>query len=900
MSAPFLLSKLTRPTPARTLVDRPRLFDLLDQALDPHVRLAVLSAPAGYGKTSLVSSWLQQRAGLSAAWLSLDSGDSDPARFWSYLIAAVQQPAPQFGQDALQLLQSPGQAAEETLLIFLLNDLSRLEKDLVLILDDYHLVDAAAVHQSMGFLVERLPAACHLLLLTRSDPPFPVSLLRGRGQLLEIRQDDLSFLDDEAAAFLVDGLSLPLSGEHVRVLNAKSEGWATGLQMAALSLRGQKDPAGFIQSFAGTNRYILDYLLAEVLQRQEPHVRAFFLKTSILDELSAPLCAALYNLPSGQPERPTAQGILDYLEGSNLFVVPLDDAHSLYRYHHLFAGLLRKQLFETYPDLVAPLHQEASRWLEAHGLSEAATRHALAAGDYPRAAGLIAQQAEPLWSRGEHATLLRLIHALPESFRLEDPYLLVYGAAAWLSAGQFQRAEEALDRAGLETAPARLQGKILAVRALLSAYRGDAPATLEYARQAAEKEPAGSLWIAHTAYTAGSVLMSAGQFPAALHEFERAMRLGKKLNSHFVHLMAASQLFKLHWSQGRIPAAGEVIAAAAAYLAANRLEDTPLGSEIRVDQAFLLLEAGELEEAERLIRQSLQASLPGLHYPTIANIYLILMTCQTIARDWQAAEETYQQAARLLQEHEVPYWTECSLAGAISNLWVRQNRLAQAAAYLLARGITPEGEIAYPRQAEYVALAHLLLRQGRLEPAATVIDRLVAYVEATHQWAGMAPVLYRQAELFRLQGQADRAYQALERAIELSETYGQIQALFVLEDELIPILQEIIARRGTQGAVRRLFAPPAPPPETPAPPPALASWHPTAPSTPGEDLIEPLSDRELEVLRLLATGLTNKEIAQKLHLALQTVKYHSSNIYGKLGVASRTQAIRKAQELGLL
>ena len=906
MIPPLLLTKFAVPNPGQALVVRPRLFRLLDQSLAPNHRLTLLSAPPGYGKTTLASSWVRQlRQDLPVAWLSLDPEDNDPVRFWSYLVAAIRKQDEGLGKELLPLLQSPAPLIDETFWIVLLNALARREGELVLVLDDFHLIEEPAIQRGLNFLIERLPEGCHVLLLSRADPPLPLALLRGRGQVLEIRQPELSFRDDEAALFLVERLGLPLSTENVRQLNAKSEGWASGLQMAAVSLRGQADPGQFIAAFAGTQRFILEYLIGEVLDRQPPSIRDFLLKTSILEALSVPLCTAVCQVQTGGPTNlPPIPQVLEYLETANLFITPMGEQRNAYCYHPLFADLLRAQLQQTYPEIVRPLHRQASAWLGAHGLPEPAIRHALSAGEYNRAAAMLSTYAETLWSRGEHAALLSLACAIPEEFLLSGgcraPDLWIYQASAWVSNGNYPEAEKCLEKAGQQMQASggnspedgRLRGRMAGVRALISAFRGDAQETLAYARQAARYQPdENTVWNAYTAYTAGAVLMMDGKLDEARQELQRAVQAGEASGNAYICLLAASQLFKLHWSQGSMGQAEEVIREALAYLQENRLEDTPLAAEIQVHRAFLLMEQGYLEQAEQVIRQSLQASLVGQHYPTIVNIYLILMSCQTARRDWPSAEETYRQAEEILQQHEVPQWSECGLAGSIACIWARQGQLARTEQFLLGRGVTPQGQVAYPHQAEYVALAYVLLRQRRLQLAGGVLERLVGYVRTTQQWAGLVPILYLQAEWFQLQGQTGRALQILQEALDLAERYGQIQAFFLLDDALIPLLKKVAAHRGASEAFHRLIAWASARAEAAPEREAAAA---------SADLVENLSARELEVLKLLGEGFANKEIARRLHLALQTVKFHTSNIYGKLGVENRTQAVRKAQSLGLL
>src|SRR5262245_8524047 len=442
---PLLETKLHVPRWRRGLVPRPRLHERLEQGAE--AKLTLVSAPAGFGKTTLLAEWLAASAeGRSAAWLSLDRGDDDPASFWSYLIAALRTVAPGVGAGALSLLQAPQPPSIEAVLAALLNDLGAVPRDLVLVLDDYHLVDAREIHQGVAFLLDHLPPRVHLVIATRADPALPLARLRGRGELVELRAADLRFGPDEAAAYLNGAMGLALTAWDVATLEGRTEGWVAGLQLAALSLRGRPDPGAFIAGFAGSHRYVVDYLVEEVLQRQPEHVRSFLLRTAVLDRLSGPLCDAVTGQGGGK-------ATLEALERGNLFVVALDDRRRWYRYHHLFADVLRAHLADEQPERVPDLHRRASEWYERNGEPAEAIRHALAAEDFERAAELVELAARATLRGSRSARLLEWLRALPEEVARTRPVLGTYYAFALLGAGELDAAA-----AWLREAERRLAG----------------------------------------------------------------------------------------------------------------------------------------------------------------------------------------------------------------------------------------------------------------------------------------------------------------------------------------------------------------------------------------------------------------------------------------------------------
>jgi LuxR family maltose regulon positive regulatory protein len=934
----LLATKLFVPPPGPCLVERPRLLEKLNQALRPGCRLTLVSAPPGFGKTTLVSTWaLSARAartggapvpparsgpgraaaqvqagtlargakpgragaepGLSVAWLSLDERDNDPVLFWSYVCASLHGQASSLGQGAQALLRSVQGANFEAVLAALINDLARLPAPVLLVLDDFHLIRSPAIINSLGFLLDRMPPQFHLLILTRSDPHLPLALLRSRGQLLDIRQDDLRFSAHEAGSFLNAGMGLDLAPQAVEALHARTEGWAAGLQLAAVSLRGREKADEFIASFSGSNRYILDYLFEEVLKRQPSESQTFLLKTSILDSFCGPLCAALLAGTALGPF-PDAQAVLGYLESNNLFVVPLDEERRWYRYHQLFADLLRKRLRQTDPASEAELHARASRWYEQADLPYPAVDHALRVPDYARAGRLLADSAEAILNRGEYSWLLQSIRKLPAAQAQAHPELYIVEATILASTGYLNEAEECL-RSFEEHAPAAaldaplsdwLAGRTATVRALIAILQGDAAGSRRYAGLALEKLPRGSEspWRAHLLVALSHLNVASGDLEAARQDLVEAVEAGKLARHAYMTLDAATHLSLTLWMQGRLNEACQVNQQALQFVEQlGGLDGTLEAGMLFLGWGFILCERHELDEAGEYIRHGLEASRSAGNPGTLAWAYQVFIRFLIAQGDLPAAEAAAREADRLVQGSDIPAWIECGAAALIAQVWVRLGKIAAAEQYLARRGILLGGEIQYPHQAEYHALACLFLAKGELDAAEQLFERLREWAEIAGQRSWVIAAQVQLALVYRARGQRQPALQALTRAMELAEPEGYVQ-LFVDEGEALAGL----IRDVPLDYARRLLAAF---PGAKAGPVGVTGVRQRAPA-----LFDDLSPREVEVLRLVAEGLSNKEIALQLCISLRTVKYHTNSIYTKLNVSSRTQAVGQARALGIL
>ena len=534
MSGSFISTKLLIPPLAKSLVVRPQLDRKLLESLRPGTRLVLVSAPAGFGKTTLVTGWI---AGLKAsaeptpgiAWLSLDAADNDPVLFWTYTIAALQTRLDGIGKQAMSLLQMTKPPDLEGTLSALVNELAQAPGSLVLVLDDYHFISNNTVHRSLSFLVSRLPPQLTIMIVSRTDPPLPLALLRGRGQLLEIRLADLRFSNEEAAAYLNEAMQLALPEAAVETLNSKTEGWPAGLQMAALSLQGRQDAARFIQNFSGSNRYILEYLVGEVLSCQAEEIQEFMLQTSVLDDLCGELCDAVSPTPAG------GQAALEYLERANLFLLPLDQEQHWYRYHHLFADLLRARLQLAYPERIRELHSRAVGWFEANGMVPEAVQHARATGDTDRLAALVEENAVTLLVRDDISTLTKWMSYLSENSRQSRPLLSLYHAWALTMTGTDRPGRtgagchRAGSPAGLDSPETRsLRNSINMNRAYLHLLRGDIALAQSLIRGLGSEFPAASPMLQGGVMLAmGFCNFNFGDIPASIQNYSDVIRLGQ-------------------------------------------------------------------------------------------------------------------------------------------------------------------------------------------------------------------------------------------------------------------------------------------------------------------------------------------------------------------------------------
>lgn len=915
MPVPILATKLYIPLPRPNIVPRPRLIERLNDGLSSGCKLTLISASAGFGKTTLVSEWIAS-CDRPVAWLSLDEEDNDPIRFISYLIAALQTFKAGICEGTLSTLQSHQQPQIEMALMVLLNEISALPDDLILVLDDYHLLDSKAVDEALTFLVEHQPPRMHLIIASREDPSLPLARLRARGQLTELRAADLRFTPAEAAEFLNQIMGLNLSAEDIAALEARTEGWIAGLQLAALSMQGRSDAANFIKSFTGSHRFVLDYLVEEVLGRQPEHVRNFLLQTAILDRLSSPLCDAV----TGQED---GRGMLEALERGNLFVIPLDDQRQWYRYHHLFAEVLQAHLREAQPDRVSTLHLRASEWCEQNGLRSDAIRHALAAQDFEGAAGLI----ELAWPAAEEgsiqaATWLSWVQRLPEELIRAQPVLNVWYAYALLGRGEMEAAESRFKDAEqwlvsadtmkvqLETPPVEmvvvdqeqfksLPATIAVGRAYIAQALGNIPDTVRYANQTLELVPEGDNFRrAQASMMLGMTHWASGDLQAAEKVFaEYTMKLRKAGNIPDA-IGTSVVLADIKLVLGHLHEAIHTLEQLLQFVM-DQGEPIPLdAADLHRELSKLHLEQGNLEAAAQHLQRSKElgekAQLPVSRY----RLCIDQARLKTAQGDLEGALALLDEAQRLYIRSPLPDF--CPISAMKARIWVAQGRLTKALEWVREQTLSVDDAPSYLHEFEHVTLAQVLIARskndreaGSIKDAIGLLGRLLQAAEEGGRMGSMIEILALLALAHAAQGDIPQALVSLESALTLAEPQGYVR-IFVDEGEpMAELLGRLNASREDRTARLKAFLHAL-----------LADYgkqegvHPS--SLILQPLVEPLSENELEVLRLLRTELSGPEIARKRMVSLSTIRTHTQHIYAKLGVNNRRAAVRHAEELGLL
>jgi LuxR family maltose regulon positive regulatory protein len=902
MASLLVQTKFYAPKLRRSLVARPRLSGRLDDGAWP--KLTLVAAPAGFGKTTLLAEWLAAAAGArSVAWLSLEETDSRPASYWTYLITALQAVVPDVGASALPLLQSAS-APIEAVLTTVLNELSAVPDDVHLVLDDYHLADGPDIQAGMTFLLEHLPPQVHLVISTRADPALPLARLRARGELVELRAGDLRFTLDEAAAYLNDVTGLSLAPDDIATLEGRTEGWIAALQLAALSMQGRDDVGGFIAGFAGDDRYLVDYLTHEVLARQPAHVRDFLLQTCILDRLSGPLCDAVTGQHGGK-------AMLESLDRANLFVVPLDDRRRWYRYHHLFADVLHTHLVDEGPGEVANLHRRATRWYEQEGEPSQAIRHALAAGDVDRAADLMELAAPALRKDRQEATIRGWLDAVPADVVRVRPVLAMEFIGALLSTGEFEGVEVRLRdveqllaegaSAGIvvvnEDELARLPAVIEMNRAGLALLRGDTPATIVHAEQAIDLAADDDhLTRAGASALSGLAFWGGGDLEAAYRAYAAGAEGLRRAGYISDVLGCAITLADIRLTQGRL---GEALRTyeQALQLAADEGGPTPRGTaDMYVGMSRIAFERGDLRAAAQLL---LRADELGERNGLPQNPYRWRVAMARV----READGDPDGALELLDEAHRVYMGDFSpnvrpIPALRARVLAAQGRVGEALAWARERRLSVDDELSYLREFEHITFARVLLAQYRSQHAEAAISdadrllpRLLQAAEAGGRTASALEILVLQALTQQACGDLPGVSAALERALTLAEPEGYVRVFAAEGSPMATLLRRVAKQRPGWAYVRRLLD------ATSSHDRAVPSAERTAPA--GQRLVEPLSERELEVLRLLGSDLDGPDIARALTVSLNTLRTHTRNIYAKLGVSNRRAAVRRAAELDL-
>lgn len=909
----LLQTKLYVPRPQPNLVERGRLISLLDQGVSS--RLTLVSAPPGFGKTTLVSEWVW-RTERMVAWVSLDEGDNDLRRFLRYVAAALNRLDERIGATALGLLQSP-QGTSEGVLTTLLNDVLEVNIQAVLVLDDYHIIDAAEVHDAVLFMLDHLPDECHIILTSRVDPPLPLARLRGRRQLTEVRSGDLRFAPDEAAAFLNAVMGLNLEAADVDALESRTEGWIAGLQLAALSVKNRDDASGFIQAFTGSHRHVVDYLADEVLHRQPESVQQFLVETSILDRLAGTLCDAVTTTEGGIAR-------LRMLEDANLFIVPLDEARYWYRYHHLFADFLRARLVSDSPGAIPELHRRAADWYQTEGLLTEAIRHFLAADDVAAASRIVLRHGPGKLVRSELSLLLLWYRMLPEWAIEQNVGLSVIYAWVLIFTGQISKvpkrisdSEQAL-ASGAPDEQGMYAGHIVAIHSFMARINGDAERGIALALEALTILPIEQLGVR------GAVKLNLALGYLMQRNVERArascleaLPLSMSARHPYAALASIRLLERLEVIHGKLHQAMEWCRQGLELARHEAGEETG-----HVSTAVVHLSIGELEYEWNNIQQAKTHLGEGLRLAELSGDvltqrdgYVAAARLQHANGDDEGALETLAKADELAHRYSVPDWIRSPLATFRTRLHLERGELDAAAAWMQEKrprlerypsdgwqlsGWTDYSEI------ERRTVARVLIALGETTEALSILSELAQLAESEARNGNLIVLLNLMAIAHCRRGDEPHALVLLERALRLGQperyTRTFVDEGTALRGLLLRLRKKLVGREHEERMVeyvdRLLGAFPTQHHN------ADGAAHTTSQPMPANRtalfLLDPLSQRELEVLRLVAAGNSNRQIAEQLFVAPGTVKRHIHNIHEKLGVDSRTRAIAKARELGVI
>jgi LuxR family maltose regulon positive regulatory protein len=878
MAAPLLATKLYIPPVRSELVSRPRLIERLNEGVDR--KLTLVSAPAGFGKTTLVAEWLN-RVECPCTWLSLDKGDNDPVQFVTYVIAALQKVDEGIGQAAQGLLGAPQLPPTESLVTLLINDMAATPQPFVLVLDDYDTIQTESIHQAVEFLIEHQPPQVQLVLVTRQDPPLPLPRLRVRRQVVEICEEDLRFTADEAGDFLNQALGLDLDPQIIAALEARTEGWIAGLQLAALSVQGRPAEriAEFVELFSGSHRHVIDYLAEEVLAQQSDEIRDFLCQTSILDRLTAPLCDTVTG-------RGDSKELLRHLDGANLFLVPLDDQREWYRYHRLFADFLRTELDA---ETQASLHSRASRWLVAHDLLPEAVKHTLASGDLDQAAGVVALASAEAFRFGSLATLQGWLDALPDEVVRGDSDLATYQGYLFFFTGQTSQAGTYVDAAEHSLPPDATpasRGRLLSLKAHVALCADDLDAVVQFSREAlACLDASEAVFRNLTSNLLGQVLEAKGDVVAAADIYREAVDRERGIGNEIGALVVLFNLVLALNELGRRREAVAICRRAIEGAASQPGRALPVKEGIYLAWSLLSYEANELEQAREQVVQALDQAERANMADGILWGRLILARVHLARGDLgsarQVAREGRQYGADLDVYEGKPRW----FAAIETQVNLLEGDLAAAARWTQAADFSPADTPRLWDEPQYLAYVRVLLAQNRLEDAQKLLGTMERSASQGERRRKLISIYLLQAVAHRAAGHTEEAVARVKKALDLAAPEDYRRAFLEEGPAILDLLPRV--RYLAPGFVSQVLD-------------AASAQDAGLPIPQAQALVEPLSEREMEILRLIAAGRSNPEIAELLYLSLNTVKWHAKNLYGKLNVGSRIEAVARAQELELL
>ncbi|MEA1976705.1 MAG: LuxR C-terminal-related transcriptional regulator [Chloroflexota bacterium] len=918
---PLLTIKFYVPPVRANIVQRTRLVQQIESGITSNYKLTLVSAPAGFGKTTLISAWGNE-ARIPIAWVSLDSGDNDITRFFGYCIAALRTIKPNIGDASLELQQSPHPPAVETVLTSLINELDEIQEHFALVLDDYHVIESHPVHEAVNFLINHMPRKMHLIIATRADLPLPIARLRTRVRLTEISEFELRFTLDEAAIYLNDVMQLDLAMEDIAALENRTEGWIAGLQMTALSIQGRGDASGLARALSGKHRFVFDYLMEEVLSQQSAEVQDFMEKTSILNQLSAPICDALmgWSDASGDSTRKRtvtkrldtalpSQEILEHMDRENLFLIPLDDERRWYRYHRLFADLLEERLVRVHGDHIQDLHRRAGDWYEQNGLIGEAINHFLEAGEFERAAEFISKNALTFVYHGNLGTLARWLEILPKDVKESQPWLSITHAWALSFAGQLepvasllQEAEGSLSSITDEIEVQRLSGIIDALRAYLIAIRGSMPLAADFAREALKVLPDEDLVLrGFTATLLATVLRWTGDLKEAKSAYQEAIAINRAAGATNVLVESLCDLAILQSIEGElqqsISTCHEALSLAEECYERSGRRLSAHG-HVSIQLCRIFRDRNDLDLASKYAEEGLALCVEWGQAESLMRAYIEHAEILQAFGDSEGSIRSIQKARQLASD--LSPWYEVRSAAWEAHLRLLQGDLTYALEWLNDQDLITNDEFEFQDFETHLTIVHTLIMHGRqlpksesfppLNQAIEILEQMRSTAESSGAGRYRIEIMILTSMAQSALGEAERALSTLSKALTLAEPEAFIRVFVDGGEPVRALLCELEKQNTAMPYTRKVLQ-------------SMGDQEDVgikAKVGSTESLIDPLTEREMEVLRLLATHLSSTEIAGQLVIATSTVRSHIKNIYSKLRVHSRTETVEKAREIGLL
>jgi LuxR family maltose regulon positive regulatory protein len=894
VSTPLLATKLYIPPPRSNLVPRPRLIHQLDAGQEG--KLTLVSAPAGFGKSTLLGEWIRS-SDKAFAWLSLDEGDNNFKRFFSYLIAALQQVDESIGDGILPLLEATGEPPVEPLITTLINNLVSINKDICLILDDYHLITNEEIHNAINFMLDHLPQNAHIVISGRVDPPFAISRMRARDQMIEIRPNDLRFIESEGRTFLNEVSGLNLSTEDISALLSRTEGWITGLQLAVISMQGRQDKHEFVTAFSGSHHYIIDYLLDEVMARQSEELRTFLYRTSIFSHFCAPLTDEVLEISD-------SRRIIREIDEANLFLVHLDDERKWYRYHHLFTEFLNQHLQDRKPETLHELHRRASIWFEQNGFSTEAIDHALEGKEFTRAAKLVESVGPDMMMRSEFDQLTIWLDALPKELEENWPWLCIIRAWMYDRWAQFDLGEQYLQyaEAAIDSNPSLaseedekiIRGQIAAIRALYSLKKGYIPESIEFSNQALDYLPENYFNRGVAYFSLGWAKSQQGDLSAAIQAYDEARKASLAAGNQILTQVILLDIGKTQFLQGHLHQAAETFREAFGFKYEKSEINIPYAGNASISLADIQREWNELDAAMSYLEEGIEIGSSSKIVDAVASGYASMALVALAQGDLETAIQACDKSERMVRD--IPDLEPDTITKTLDSkvrLLISQNKLLEAARNIQERGLNVDARIESIPDFKHIILARLLVIQGRrnssaqdLTDAEKLLEEILELATSVGYINLMIEAFALQALVFNGQGKHDQAMNSLEEAFSLAEPEGYIRTFIDEGEPMRELLRRAFSRDISKEYVSNLLE---------AFRPQEIRQKPTS-----QLLVEPLTERELEVLKLLRTELTGPEIAQELSVSLNTLRTHTKNIYGKLNVNNRRAALRRAEQLNLL